>query len=189
MLNKKRELTRLPRIKTISMKKIIIQTILLSLGIYTNAQDAFTNNGNLQVHTGASMAGFGAFTNVSTGTLINNGSLYIKGNITNDQASMSAGAGTLYLNGSSAQTVNGSQTFKTLDFVSNNNAGITLNTNLSVSGAHTFTSGVITTSATPNYLVYEAGSSYSGNADARHVNGWVKKIGSTNFIFPVGNGT
>jgi len=37
--------------------------------------------------------------------------------------------------------------------------------------------------------VYEAGSSYSGDGDARHVNGWVKKFGSTNFVFPVGNGT
>jgi hypothetical protein len=35
--------------------------------------------------------------------------------------------------------------------------------------------------------VYEAGSSYTGSNDTRHVNGWVKKIGSTNFVFPVGN--
>lgn len=72
---------------------------------------------------------------------------------------------------------------------SNNGTGITLNNNLSVTGAHTFTSGIITTSATPNYLVYEAGSSYSGDGDTRHVNGWVKKIGSTDFVFPLGNGT
>ena len=30
--------------------------------------------------------------------------------------------------------------------------------------------------------------SYSGDGDAKHVNGWVKKFGATNFIFPVGNG-
>ena len=54
---------------------------------------------------------------------------------------------------------------------------------------HTFTNGIIATSATPNYMVYEAGSSYSGDGDAAHVSGWVKKFGSTNFVFPVGNGT
>ena len=156
---------------------------------HANAQDAFTNNGNLQIHSGASLAGFGTFTNTSTGALVNNGSLYLKANISNSQASMSAGAGTLYLNGSSAQALSGSATFKTYDLVSNNAAGITLNNNLSVTNAHTFTSGIIVTSATPNYLVYEAGSSYSGDGDARHVNGWVKKFGSTNFVFPVGNGT
>jgi hypothetical protein len=73
------------------------------------------------------------------------------------------------------------------NFVSDNTGGITLNANLSVSGAHTYSNGMITTGATPNYLVYEAGSSYSGDNDSRHVNGWVKKYGSTNFIFPVGD--
>ena len=95
----------------------------------------------------------------------------------------------MYLNGSSAQSVAGAQAFKTYHFVSNNSAGITLNTNLSISGVHTFTGGLIATSVTPNYLIYESGSSYSGIADSRHVNGWVKKIGSTNFTFPVGDGT
>jgi hypothetical protein len=48
---------------------------------------------------------------------------------------------------------------------------------------------MITTSATPNYMVYEAGASYTGDDDSRHVNGWVKKFGNTDFIFPVGNST
>jgi hypothetical protein len=102
---------------------------------------------------------------------------------------MTVGTGTLYLNGTGSQTISGSQPFRTYNLASNNSAGIVISNNLHVSGAHTFTSGIITTSATPNYLVYESGSSYSGGDDAAHVNGWVKKIGSTNFIFPVGNGT
>jgi hypothetical protein len=102
---------------------------------------------------------------------------------------MAVGTGTLYLNGTSAQAVNGTQTFKTYNLNTNNSTGITLNNNLSVSGAHTFAAGMITTSATPNYLVYEAGSSYSGDNDSRHVNGWVKKYGNTNFSFPVGDAT
>jgi hypothetical protein len=48
---------------------------------------------------------------------------------------------------------------------------------------------MIVTSATPNYLIYEAGASYTGDADTRHVNGWVKKFGNTAFTFPVGNNT
>jgi hypothetical protein len=171
------------------MKRIIMHILLVSACSYANAQEAFTNTGNLQVHNGGTLSGFGAFTNASSGALVNNGSLYLKANISNSEAAMSAGTGTLYLNGSSAQALNGSAAFRTYNFVSNNTAGITLNNNLSVSNTHTFTSGIIATSATPNYLVYEAGSSYNGDGDARHVNGWVKKFGSTNFIFPVGNGT
>jgi hypothetical protein len=171
------------------MKKIIIPAVLVIQTICVLGQQPFTNIGNLQIHTGASVSSFGDFTNSSTGALTNNGAFYIKGNISNSQVSMSAGTGTLYLNGSTAQALNGSATFKTYDLVSNNATGVTLNNNLSVTNAHTFTSGIITTSATPNYLVYEAGSSYSGDGDARHVNGWIKKFGATNFIFPVGNGT
>jgi hypothetical protein len=171
------------------MKRILIQFTLLFICTYINAQQAFRNNGTLQVHSGASITGFGDFTNASSATLINNGNVYLKGNITNAQASMSPGTGTLYLNGSAAQTVSGSQQFNTYNLVTNNSAGITINNDLSVSGAHTFTNGMITTSATPNYMRYEAGSSYTGDADSRHVNGWVKKSGSTDFVFPVGDAT
>ena len=171
------------------MKKNFTLIILLLFCAYLNAQLAFTNSGNLQIHAGASVTGFGNFTNTATGGLINNGNFYLKGNITNDQSSMSAGTGAAVLNGTSAQTINGSQPFKTYNLTTNNTAGITLNNNLSIAGAHTFSNGIIATSVTPNYLIYEAGSSYSGDADSRHVSGWVKKIGSTNFSFPVGNGT
>jgi hypothetical protein len=102
---------------------------------------------------------------------------------------MTAGTGKLYLSGTSAQTVAGVQPFKTFDLISNNNDGILLNSDLSVAGVHTFINGVIATSVTPNYLIYESGSSYAGSGDTRHVNGWVKKIGNTDFSFPVGNGT
>lgn len=171
------------------MKRITISVPLVLFCAYINAQQAFTNSGPLQIHSGASLAGFGNFTNASSGALINNGSLYLKGNLTNDQSSMASGSGTLYLNGTSAQSINGSQLFKTYNLSSDNSPGITLNNDLSVTGTHTFTSGIITTSSTPNYLVYESGSSYGGDGDSRHVNGWVKKFGSTNFVFPVGNGT
>jgi hypothetical protein len=171
------------------MTRIFLQSILLISCIYTNAQQAFKNNGNLQIHAGASVTGFGDFTNASSGALVNNGSLYIKQTLTNDQPSMIAGMGALHLNGTSTQSINGAQAFKTFDLITNNTAGFILNNNLSISGAHTFTNGIITTSATPNYLIYESGSSYSGDGDSRHVNGWVKKTGTSDFIFPIGNGT
>lgn len=170
------------------MNKKFLPAVLLLFTGFANAQQTMTNFGNLQVHTGTTMSTFGNFVNNSTGGLINNGDLYIRGNITNDQASMSAGAGTLYLNGSAVQALGGAQAFRTYRLVTNNASGITLNNNLNVADLHTFSSGIINTSAT-NFMVYEAGSSYTGDADSRHVNGWVKKIGNTNFIYPVGNGT
>src|SRR5690242_3875952 len=95
------------------MNKKILPALLLFVSGYVQAQQTITNFGNLQVHTGTSVTGFGNVVNTSTGVLINNGDLYVRGNITNDQASMSAGTGTLYFNGSSAQALRGAQAFKT----------------------------------------------------------------------------
>jgi hypothetical protein len=171
------------------MKIRILPVALLLFCMDINAQEALTNTGNLQIYSGASVVVFGSFTNATGAALTNNGSLYVKQDITNNQALMSAGTGTLYLNGTSTQTISGSQTFKTYNLITDNSAGITLNKNLSVSGIHTYTAGLITTSANPSYLIYEASSSYTGDNDSRHVIGWVKKTGSADFIFPVGNGT
>jgi len=172
------------------MKRPLYSLGLLLCCNLIQAQTNVTNTGTLYISTSSDILHVtGDFTNNSGSALTNNGNLYVKQNLSNSQSAMAVGTGTLYLNGTSAQTVSGSQPFKTYNFVSNNSSGITLNNNLSVSGTHTFTSGLITTSATPNYLIYEAGSSYSGDADTKHVNGWVKKIGNTNFTFPVGDNT
>jgi hypothetical protein len=166
-------------------------TILLCLFVYyTYAQVVVQNNGTLYVATSADIIYInGAFTNATTGALTNNGQLHVLGNLTNNQSAMATGTGRLLLAGTAAQTLDGTQPFKTFNLTTNNSAGILLNQNLDVNGAHTFTSGIITTSATPNYLIYEAAATYSGDGDGAHVNGWVKRFGSTNFTFPVGNNT
>jgi len=165
----------------------ILGIILLMISTSISAQLNVQNNGIVYISSASDIFFVSAsLTNASGAAFTNNGSLYIKQDISNSQASMAAGTGTLYLNGTSTQTVSGSQTFKTYNLTTNNAAGFTLNNNLSVAGVHTYTAGMITTSATPNYMVYEAGSSYTGSSDARHVNGWVKKFGNTNFTFPVG---
>src|SRR5436853_3788710 len=104
------------------MRHIFIGTILFFLCEHLQAQQAFTNKGNIKIHSGASMTSFGNFTNSSSASFVNNGSFYSKADLTNDQASMTAGTGTLYFNGTSAQTVSGSQIFKALDLVSNNSS-------------------------------------------------------------------
>jgi hypothetical protein len=171
------------------MKKRFFGLGLLITGLISNAQTAVTNTGTLYISSNSDIFfAAGDFTNTST-ALTNNGQLYVRGTLTNNQTPATVGTGTLHLNGSSAQSVAGSATFKTYNLNTNNASGITLNNNLSISGVHTFTAGDIASSVTPNYLIYESGSSYSGASDAAHVTGWVKKTGNTGFIFPTGNGT
>ena len=170
------------------MQRFSVTVILLLSTVIAFAQ-GISNNGNLQIHTGANMTAFVNFTNASTGALVNNGTFYLSANVTNNRASMSPGTGTTIFNGTSAQSVNGTEPFRVYNVTTNNSNGITLNNDLSVNAAHTFTAGLITSSSTPNYVIYENGATYSGSADNAHVNGWVRRTGSTNFIFPVGNAT
>jgi hypothetical protein len=171
------------------MKQLLFGMLLLPVANSVVAQNTFNNSGSLKIHSGANLAVHGDFINSSTAGLVNDGNLYIKRNLSSNQAAMSSGAGNLYFNGAALQTIDGAQPFNTFNLVTDNSAGVLLNTDLSVSGAHSFTSGVITTASTPSYLVYETGASYTGSSDNRHVNGWVKKNGTAGFVFPVGNGT
>jgi len=167
---------------------ILIPLTQALCGQYSNAQVAVSNQGVFYISVSTDTVYVnGTFTNTSAASLTNNGRLYVKQNLTNDQASMNVGTGTLILNGVSAQSVTGTQPFKTNNLITDNTSGITLDADLSVSGIHTFTNGLIASSATPNYLVYESGSSYTGDNDTRHMTGWIKKIGSGNFTFPVGS--
>ena len=171
------------------MKKLLIAAAGLLLVLPVMAQVTVTNNGTLHLSNAGDLLFInGAFTNSSGAALTNNGSIYVRGNLTNHQPAIAAGTGTLYLDGTSAQQLLGTEAFRTFNLVTNNAAGITLSNNLQVTGTHTFDAGIITTSSTPNFLVYEAGAAYTGATDAKHVNGWVKKRGNTTFAFPVGNG-
>ncbi|HTL09806.1 MAG TPA: T9SS type A sorting domain-containing protein [Chitinophagaceae bacterium] len=172
------------------MKAILFSITALLSAAALHAQTDLQNNGTLFV-SGPSTILYvnGSFNNASGAALTNNGNFYVLQNINNAQAAMATGTGTLYLSGSALQSVAGTQPFKTFNLVTNNAAGITLNNDVSVSGIHTFTAGVLSSSVTPNYLIYEAGASYTGDADTRHVKGWVTKNGNTAFVFPVGNGT
>jgi hypothetical protein len=170
------------------MQRIFVTVVFVLSSVIVFSQ-GITNNGNLQIHTGANITAFVNFTNASTGALVNNGTFYLRANATNNRALMNPGSGVTVFNGTSAQSVNGTEPFRVYNVTTNNSSGITLNNDLSVNAAHTFTSGIITTSSTPNYLIYENGATYSGSADNAHVNGWVRRTGITNFIFPVGNAT
>ena len=171
------------------IKHLLLFTLSLLLLFTSQSQTGLQNSGILFIaESSDTLYISGAFTNAKTSSLTNNGNLYVRQAFTNSQPDMPLGNGTLFLNGNTLQIIGGTKPFRTFNLVTDNKAGIALNTNLHVSGVHHFANGIITTSVTPNYLVYEEGSSYSGSSDTRHVNGWVKKLGNTDFIFPVGNG-
>ncbi len=169
------------------MKKLIYLLCLLAAGSHIYAQQGLTNVGRMQVH-GGNLSVAGTFTNTSTASFTNNGALTIKSNLHNAQTGMTTGTGTLRLNGTSVQQITGTHPWRTHHLITQNNAGVSLVNKLEVTGQHQFLAGVIQTSGT-GYLQYGNDATYTGAADNRHVDGTVRKSGTTAFQFPVGNGT
>src|SRR5688500_2558005 len=108
------------------MKKQLIHILFCTLPGMAMAQTDLQNTGILHISTSSDILYVnGAFTN--GGTLTNHGQLYVLRNLTNNEASMAAGTGSLLLTGTLAQIVGGTQPFRTFNLTTNNAAGITLN--------------------------------------------------------------
>ncbi len=143
------------------MKRVLIIFFITSFFVIIFLGNVFGqtdvhNTGIMYVTTGTDVYVENSFTNTGTAALTNNGLLNVKLHVSNSQAAMPAGTGTLQLNGTVMQNINGSQPFRTYNLITNNNAGFTLNNDLSVANLHTYTNGIITTASTPNYLIYQA---------------------------------
>lgn len=97
---------------------------------------------------------------------------------------------TVTFNGNSSQDLSGSSTTSFYNLTMNNTSstGLTFSSPAIVTGGLTLTDGNIYTS-NPNYLTMNAGSTSTSGSAASFVDGPMKKIGSTDFVFPLGDGT
>ena len=164
---------------------------LLSL-VCAGTQAQVYNTGILYIGNGSTLYSLGDFTNITGASYKNDGSVYITGNISNDQSSLPAGEGTTYFNGATAQTLGGSASFRSFNVTLNNAAGLTLSNRLAIGdgtgGTLTFTSGLIHAGGTAQDVYFYPGSAYTGFDATHHIIGYTTKSGSTNFTFPIGNG-
>ncbi|MFM2048977.1 MAG: hypothetical protein RI955_1525 [Bacteroidota bacterium] len=172
------------------VKHYIYSLIFTLFGGSSFAQITFTSQVPIGISTAKDVLFVGGdLINQSSANLVNNGKLYVTENITNEQANMTTGVGTLYLKGTKEQSISGTKIFNTYNLNTDNKEGIVLNTNMSVANLHIFSNGIITTAATPTFLIYKSNATYTGDDDSKHINGTVKKYGSADFDFPVGNGS
>jgi hypothetical protein len=101
------------------MKQIAIYSALFLICTFANAQSQFTNTGNVQVFSGASVAFFGDFVNNGTFTDL----------------------GGVYFYGSSSQIITGTSPITFYNLRGNNAAGITMQRDVAISNALTLTAG------------------------------------------------
>jgi hypothetical protein len=71
--------------------------------------------------------------------------------------------------------------------ITDNSSGISLENSLEVIRSHQFLNGLIASASSDTYLAYEDGIQITGTSDKNHVIGWVRKSGSADFTFPVGD--
>lgn len=115
--------------------------------------------------------------------------LYVKGNWVNN-GTFTARDKTVTFSGIASQDLSGTVTtvFNNLTMNNTSLTGLTFSKDAAVAGTLTLTDGIIYTS-NPNYLTMNAGSTSTSGSTASFVDGPMKKIGSTAFVFPLGDGT
>lgn len=168
--------------------KLFIFAFLL-FQIRLNAQSVYVGK-DLSVTGTATLYFSGDLTTTSTGAYTNNGTVELKGNITNGIASMPAGTGTTKLTGSSTQRIGGAQPFNANNLTINNSAthdsAVVIDLNLTVAGTFTHTDGILKTNT--NKVIFNNGAVSTGASDSSFIYGLVEKIGNSAFTFPVGAG-
>jgi hypothetical protein len=137
------------------------------------------------------------FTNVSTGTLMNNGTILYQGNFQNDgivgyDNTLTVNPGLSSFTGTSTQTLRGSgtTTFYSLQFAG---VSFSLQQPVTVVNQLDLSNGIVTAQQTTlqtmmNQVQMSAGSSWIDASSASFVDGFVQKTGNTAFTFPIGNG-
>ncbi|RDI11238.1 T9SS type A sorting domain-containing protein [Flavobacterium sp. AG291] len=167
--------------------KTLIITLFIITGYKSHAQLYVSGGGsdNLFISNSGLLYVNGNVTN--NGTVKNQGSIELTGNISNDGTTAYDG-GTLTFKGSSQQSISGTSLLKTNNMVINNSAGIQLNNSISADGIVTFTNGIVGASSASNFLEFTQNSSYLTPSAVSHVSGYVKRLGTGSFRFPLGDG-
>lgn len=152
-----------------------------------HGQALYNNGAAIEIKSGTAVQINGNLSNQS-GNLKNDGSLVVKGNISNNQIFTTYSAGTMTLNGSAAQTFSGTSPLFVKNLVVKNGNGVTLSNALAVDGTVSFTNGILSATTASAPLVLTENATYNGVSNTSHVHGYVQKRGTGTFQFPVGDG-
>lgn len=166
---------------------IIIVFFLIHLG---KLQAQFFSSAQVTIENGAILTINSDFENHGNGKFTNNGTVNIKGNITNNQAMTVPNLGLWNLNGSINQHVLGANPLLTYSLNFNNSAGFTLENKVKIDNFGCFANGIIDANNAQFPLIFGQNSSINiVPTDASHVKGYVVKEGGATFTFPIGDAT
>lgn len=105
------------------------------------------NFGNLYIPSGGSVSVPVSFTNNAVANYVNDGTIILSGNITNNQPSLSPANGTTTLTGTALQTIGGTQPFYAHNFTLDKNNYTQLDASVFVNGILTLDNGILNTAS------------------------------------------
>jgi hypothetical protein len=162
------------------MKKVILSIGLGLVFNYASAQ--VVNSTKLFVGEGA-VVSFGSDV-TNNGEISNNGKIHLRSDLKNN--SKFASKGELVIDGTNVQNISGSQPVELAKVAVEND--VNLQSPVKVSDEVSFRRGIVATSGTSNLELGE-NATHTGASDMSHVAGSVKRTGSGDFQFPVGDGS
>ena len=121
----------------------LMGSFLIGFTIQTQAQ-TLTNQTNLTIQGGAQVFVQGDLLNEGSGEIANDGQMFVPGNITNNSsANLTSGNGETILNGTTEQTIGGSNLSRFGELSQNNSSGLKLDQSIEIGNFLTMQSGNI----------------------------------------------
>lgn len=156
-------------------------------GVISGAGRDFAKSGVGTLSFGSQAVGFNDVT-ISAGTLTppttGTGIFSISGNFVNN-STMTLTTGKIDFTGATAQTVSGSTSSTIYDVEVSGGGGLILSSALSVSNLLTLTSGIVSGSS---LLTLNDGATSNAGTSSSYVTGTIRKFGTEDNVFPVGDG-
>ncbi|WP_166922168.1 gliding motility-associated C-terminal domain-containing protein [Flavobacterium poyangense] len=176
------------------MKKRINILFLVIFVHNANLKAQIVNIGELTILPGTVMSSKFNFENSFSGTLINDGELVLFSDFNNDGLVFFTDNENSYTKfiGKKNQKISSSSS---AEFTKFNNLlfdnaskqpAFEVSGNISISGSSDFRKGIVNTSKHDGSIVYEKNAGHSNVNNESHIEGYIEKVGNTDFIYPIG---
>ncbi|MNK37202.1 hypothetical protein D3C87_557620 [compost metagenome] len=180
------------------MKKCIIIIVLLvfSTSLFAQNTGQTYNEGTLYVSPGTLMTVLSDFENDDMGEYENNGEVIFRKNFNNDGIitfNPAKGEGYTRFEGVLQQNITGSMPADFYDVLFNNSSNTAsepafrLFGDISISGNADFFNGIVKDDVFGGIIVFENNATHTNVGNESHVDGFVVKNGSPEFIYPIGD--
>lgn len=157
---------------------------------FWSVQAQTVNTGELYISTEAQFISKANFNNTKTGQFYNDGDAFFSANFNNDgQVDFIQNSGTTYFVGEMMQAISGHTPIFLFNVYFDNRSTahpFTVSTALNAAGQVEFSRGIVDIESTGRFTFLEAATTV-GTSDESHVDGPVEKIGSADFVFPIGD--